>query len=178
MDVRTHLLERGMNPELYRVSWDSETATFLLYNLSGQLVGYQQYRPGAEKTKHNDPKEGRYYTYAKNNLAVWGLESFYFKNDILFLTEGVFDAVKLHALGLPAIAVLANNPKQLKPWLYALPRMIVAVCDNDAAGAKLAGCAGYAIKLDGAHDLGDMSLDAVRELVELHFPQLKQALSS
>ena len=103
MDVRKHLLERGLNPELYTVSWDEETACFALWNLSGQWVGYQQYRPFAPKTCHNDPREGRYFTWAKNRLAVWGLETWDFRQDLLFVTEGVFDACKLHNLGLPEI---------------------------------------------------------------------------
>jgi hypothetical protein len=148
------------------VSFDDETAAFLLFNLSGQLVGYQQYRPFADKKKHNDPKEGRYFTYAKNNLAVWGLETFHYRDDVLFLTEGVFDACKLHALNLPAVAVLANDPKMLRPWLFALTRFGVAVCDNDSAGMELAKCANLALTCTTGKDLGDMTLAEVREFLK------------
>lgn len=147
------------------VAVTDEVAVFYLWNLSGQLVGYQQYRPESNKKKHNDPKEGRYFTYTKDNIGVWGLESFYYRNDILFLTEGIFDACKLHALNLPAIAVLANDPKRIRSWLYALPRFIVAVCDDDAAGRKLAKCGNRAITVSGGKDLGDLSLGEAKSLI-------------
>lgn len=166
MDVRQHLEDRSLNTELYNCSWDDETASFLLFNLSGQVVGYQQYRPHAPKSFPNNPKLGRYYTYAKNKTAVWGLETFYFRNDVLFLTEGIFDACKLHNLGLPAIAVLSNDPKSLKSWLFALPRTVVAVCDNDAAGKKLAKLGQLVVVPPDGKDLGDMTNLQVKQLVE------------
>ena len=45
----TRLLKRRCNVSLHRPVLDSEeqVATFYLWNLSGQLVGYQQYRPTA-----------------------------------------------------------------------------------------------------------------------------------
>jgi len=142
-----------------------EVAVFYLWNLSGQMVGYQQYRPLGDKEQCNDPEVGKYYTYAKDSIAVFGLETYFYRNDILFLTEGVFDAVKLHALGLPAFAVLSNNPKKIQSWLYALPRYIVAVCDNDAAGKKLAKCGNMSITCDGGKDLGSLSLEEAKSLI-------------
>jgi hypothetical protein len=157
VDVKQHLHDRRLNPDLYNVSWDEETACFLLWNLSGQLVGYQQYRPFADKTVPNNPKLGRYFTYSKNNISVWGLETYHWRNDVLFVTEGIFDACKLHNQGLPAIAVLSNNPKQLKPWLGSLPRLTISVCDNDDAGKRLANVSDMAIFCEGDKDLGDMT---------------------
>ena len=93
MDVKKHLLERYLNPDLYTVSWDDETASFALWNLSGQWCGYQQYRPFAPKTLRNDPRGARYFTWAKDRLVVWGLESWDFRKDVLFVTEGVFVGV-------------------------------------------------------------------------------------
>ena len=172
MDVKTHLLARGLNPDLYTVSWDDETACFALWNLSGQWVGYQQYRPFAPKTTRNDPRDGRYFTFAKEKLAVWGLETWYFRSDVLFVTEGVFDACKLHNLGLPAVAVLANDPKRLRPWLGSLSRYTVAVCDDDAAGAKLGRLCDRALTAQGGKDLGDMTQTQVVEFLKEKFPQL------
>ena len=53
----TRLLKRRCNVSLHRPVLDSEeqVATFYLWNLSGQLVGYQQYRPTAPK-HHTEPK--------------------------------------------------------------------------------------------------------------------------
>jgi hypothetical protein len=149
-------------------------ATFYLWNLSGQLVGYQQYRPDSDKKKKNDPKEGRYYTYSKDNIAVWGLESMFWRKDVLFLTEGVFDACKLHIVGLPAIAVLANDPKKIKSWLYALShdRTIIAICDDDDAGRKLAKCAQMKLTPTGVKDLGEMDACLVFNWIKKELPWL------
>lgn len=170
MDVKKHLTERYLNPDLYTVSWDDETACFALWNLSGQWVGYQQYRPFAPKTARNDPREGRYFTWAKDRLAVWGLESWDFRKDVLFVTEGVFDACRLHNLGLPAVAVLANDPKRLRPWLGSLARHTVAVCDDDAAGAKLGRLCDQAVTTSAGKDLGDMTPTQVFDFVGENFP--------
>ena len=53
----THLLKRCCNVSLHQPVLDSkeQVATFYLWNLSGQLVGYQQYRPTAPK-HHTEPK--------------------------------------------------------------------------------------------------------------------------
>jgi len=171
MDVEKHLKERGLNPHHYTVSWDDETAAFALWNLSGQWVGYQQYRPFAPKTVGNDPKLGRYYTYAKNRLAVWGLETFHWRDDVLFVTEGVFDACKLHNLGFPAVAVLCNNPLVLKPWLSCLPRVTVVVCDDDAAGHKLGKLGQLSLTCPNGLDLGDMTQTQVFDFLKESVPQ-------
>lgn len=172
MDVKAHLLARGLNPDHYTVSWDDETAAFALWNLSGQWVGYQQYRPGAPKSVSNDPKMGRYFTYAKNRTAVWGLETYHWRNDVLLVTEGVFDACKLHNLGLPAVAVLTNNPVSLRPWMSSLPRHTVAVCDDDAAGRALGKLCDRALSCPSGQDLGDMTQQQVLEFVEENLPGL------
>ena len=142
-----------------------------LWNLSGQYCGYQQYRPFAPKTTRNDPREGRYFTWAKDRLAVWGLESWDFRSDVLFVTEGVFDACKLHNLGLPAVAVLANDPKRLRPWLGSLARLTVAVCDADSAGAKLGKLCDHSLTTQGGKDLGDMTPTQVLDFVKENFPR-------
>jgi hypothetical protein len=171
MDVKKHLLERYLNPDLYTVSWDDETASFALWNLSGQWCGYQQYRPFAPKTLRNDPRGGRYFTWAKDRLVVWGLESWDFRKDVLFVTEGVFDACRLHNLGLPAIAVLANDPKRIRPWLGSLARHTVAVCDADDAGVKLGKLCDQAVTTALGKDLGDMTTLQVLDFVKENFPR-------
>lgn len=165
--VEQKLRERHLDPTKYHVSWDEEVATFSLFNLSGQMVGYQNYRWNSNKKKNNDPRESRYYTWMeKDKLAVWGLETFYYRNDLLFLTEGVFDAVRLHNLGLPAIAVLSNNPKKLRGWLRTLNRHVVAICDGDKAGRQLAKLGDEAVILNDDEDLGDLSEKKVKKVVD------------
>lgn len=167
MDMKEHLAGRHLNPSHYQMHWDGETACFYLFNLSGEFCGYQQYRPGASKTHKNSPKKGRYYTYLKDgSLGVWGLETFNFRKDLLFLTEGVFDACRLHNLGLPAVAVLANDPKRTRFWLRTLNRRTVAVCDNDEAGRRLANSCDTALFCAAGKDLGDMTENEVKDLLK------------
>lgn len=166
--VLEHLQDRHLDTQLHQ-PWVDEVervATFWLYNLSGCVVGYQQYRPDADKNRNNDPKLSRYYTYRnKNVLTVWGLESLALKPGVLFLTEGVFDAARFTELGYPALAVLSNDPKrQLREWLKCLNRRVVAVCDNDAAGRRLAKFGDVAVFTED-HDLGDSSEEFVLDLV-------------
>jgi hypothetical protein len=112
MNLVQHLKDRHLDLDLHRpVVNDTEgVATFYLYNLSGQLVGYQQYRPLGEKKPQNNPKEGKYFTYRKlPTLGVWGVESLHLTPNVVFLCEGVFDACRMTEVGCSALAVLSNN---------------------------------------------------------------------
>ena len=164
-----HLRARHLDLDLHQPVLDevADVVTFFLWNLSGQLVGYQQYRPGASKEKKNNPKEGRYYTYKrKTDVAVWGVESLHLTPNVVFVTEGVFDACRLTELGVSAVAVLSNDPSfDVKNWLMLLGRMVVIVADNDAAGKRLAKFGHYAVFTEDK-DLGDSSEDFVKSLVE------------
>lgn len=172
MEILAHLKTRGLDPDLYSISWDSETVCFMLFNLSGKIVGYQQYRPGALKRASNDPKDSRYFTWAPKAIAVWGLETYHWRSDVLFFTEGIFDACKLHNLGLPAVAVLSNDPKKMRPWVTCLPRTAVAVCDDDAAGHKLAELCRSAIICPSGTDLGDLTQQQVHDFVREKLPEI------
>jgi hypothetical protein len=171
--VRQYLQSRHLDLELHRTCVDEEerTATFFLWNLSGQLVGYQKHRPDAPKTSAcNDPRQGRYFTYRKQPThAVWGIESYYNSDGVVFVTEGVFDAARLTALGRTAFAMCANNPqKDMRNWLHSLARPVVAVCDNDAnrAGNKLAKFGHYVEYCpDVGQDLSDSPEEFVRYLL-------------
>jgi hypothetical protein len=163
-----HLKSRGVQPTRYQLYYDEEVTHFLLFNLSGQIIGYQQYRPAADKTRKNDPRYGRYYTYCGGGSGgVWGLETFYYSRNTLFITEGIFDAVKLHNLELPAIAALANNPKHIWPWLKIVreTRTIIGICDDDEAGRKLRSVCDLTIACPDGKDLGDMTNEEVKDLL-------------
>jgi DNA primase len=166
--VTEHLKDRHLDLELHRPMVDEveRVATFLLYNLSGQVVGYQQYRPEGLKKPNNNPKEGKYFTYSKQpTLAVWGVESLYLTPGVVFVCEGVFDAARLTSKGVSALAVLSNNSgKDLSNWLGMLNRKVVAVCDNDNAGRKLAKFGDVSVFCED-HDLGDSSDEFVNNLV-------------
>lgn len=169
--MREHLLARGLEPDRYSsVFVDTDRATFALWNLSGQMVGYQTYRPDRDKNRNDDPREQRYFTFVSRfdgkvpALAVWGLETLS-PDKPVYLCEGVFDACKLHQLGLSAIATLGSDPAPLRGWLKCLPQRKIAVCDGDAAGQKLAKFADQAIFLPEGMDAGDLSTEALREIL-------------
>ena len=136
-----------------------------LFNLSGQMVGYQVYRPWSTDKKCNDPKTGRYYTYATEGVdAVFGLETDTGTGP-LFTVEGIFKAAKLHDLGYNAIAVLTSHPKRMRPWFRILrkKRRLIGIGDIDHAGKKLVNT----IKEGGLSpiDLDEMSDQDVHEFV-------------
>lgn len=174
MDLRQHLLSRHFDLDLHRALLDEElgVVTFPLYNLSGQLVGYQQYNPLGDKKVFNSKMEGKYYTYRNKgcpSVAVWGLESYYQSTGPVFLTEGVFDACRMteRGVGQTAFATLANDPpRDYRNWLRSLHRPVVVVCDNDAAGRKLAKFGDFVEVVPEGKDLGEASDDYVRYLVE------------
>lgn len=176
-----HVQERHVDTSLHCVWVDEQerVACFPLWNLSGQMVGYQSYRPDADKVAKNDEK-GRYYTFRGEKLvpkhcksvAVWGLESWY-RSKTLFVTEGIFDAARITELGMSAVAVLSNDPStSTKNWLMCVRQMrpVVAVCDPGRAGHKLAkvGHFAHTVNVPGMPDgdLGDADHEYVQNLVD------------
>lgn len=169
-----HLTKRGLHDiREYdaRVSDSEFCATFMLYGVADFLInrdnikplGYQQYRHLVSEKKTNDPGNSRYFTYQPkcsviNDVVVFGLESLHswgLKLDNLFITEGIFEAVNLHRLGYPAIAVLTSDPnKRLKGLLPYLAHKTTWCGDNDKAGNNswLARACDYRLSLDSDLD--------------------------
>lgn len=181
-----HLLSRGCDPAKYHCYLDEETrtATFLLYGLSGKLVGYQTYKPDGPKTRDGkgfDPKDLRYYTWVtksetglNDSVVVFGTECFDPKKRDLYLVEGLFDAVALHNLGLNAFAVLGNvgefkrgRPVPLRSLLRGLSKHTVAVEDGDEAGSNLGKYTDELVKCPVGFDPGALGPDRLRELLKL-----------
>lgn len=166
-----HLKERYLNIDLYScIMVFDDVIIFPLWNLSGQMIGYQQYRPGADKKQKNDPREGKYYTSLhgdKNEkpLAMWGLESYSYRSNVLILTEGIFDACRMHNNGIPAVALLTGSYKHFRNWLYCQPRKIFKVDDDHASQL------GPYENLDlpeGRSDLGECSSAEVKDIINKH----------
>lgn len=55
-------------------------------------------------------------------------------NGVVFLVEGIFDALSLRAIGLPAIATMGVTVENPKSQLLKLFKKVVAIPDNDKAG--------------------------------------------
>lgn len=159
-----HLKDRHFNINRYSgVRVLDDVIILPLWNLSGQFVGYQQYRPGADKQARNDPREGRYYTSIHGNknekpIGVWGLESYFYRNDVLFITEGAFDACRLHNFNIPAVALLNSSYEHYKNWLNTLNRRIIKVEDDHAS--ELGPYTGLIIPPEYG-DIGEMSDETI-----------------
>lgn len=95
-------------------------------------------------------------------LAVWGMESFGYRSDILVIVEGIFDCVRMHNLGIPCIALLNSSYKHYKSWLNSLGRVIYKVDDGHAS--NLGPYQNIAIPV-GREDLGDCTDEEVKEMV-------------
>ena len=158
-----HLQSRYFNPALYSGAIvDVDRLTVLIWNLVGQLVGYQVYRPDCSKNHLFNPRDQRYFTFVSRfggttpALAVWGLETLLPYSPV-FICEGIFDACRLHWFGIPAIAALTSDPKHLRSWLACLPNRKIAVCDGDVAGRKLAKYGDASIMLPDGADIGSLT---------------------
>jgi hypothetical protein len=176
-----HLRTRGMNPQDYtsvHVDNDAWVVTLMLYApATGKLVGCQTYRPFAPKTSDELAKTMsrrmlRYFTETTGDeLAVWGVETLDRPGPV-YLVEGVFDAVKLHSLGLACLAVLGNGavPKRgvlgspLQNQLRAMNRRVVGVLDNDKAGQALAELCDEVFVCE-VKDPGEMTLEELKEFL-------------
>jgi hypothetical protein len=181
-DIENYLKGRDVDPHnnsQFPVFMDKEknVAYFPLFNLSGKWTGYQRVNPEGTKTHSKDKikqDDEKYYTYVtrenpeKNipQISVYGLHTLD-KRPFVFVTEGIFDAAKLIKLGLPAVAVLMNDPKIMKNFFYALQKKVIAIVDKDVAGNKLKKLGHYSYTVpDPYKDLGDMPLKEVREFIK------------
>ena len=133
-DLKAHLVSRDVNFDIHKVHTSETQATFLCYNLSGQLTGYQRYSPLAPNLSSNSP-QGKYYTHRRNLVSVFGLETLTIASETVFITEGIFDITRLTKHGLTGIALLTNSPStSLKNFLSCLPQKLVLIPDNDKGG--------------------------------------------
>jgi hypothetical protein len=164
-----HLESRRLDLSLHRCWLGADTATVPLWNLSGQMVGYQQYRPLASKEKNNDPRVGRYFTRLKDRkVGVWGLESWSLSNT-LFVCEGLFDAAAVTSLGFSAVAVFGNTVcASTARWFSVLrtSRPLVALVDSDSVGDQLARYCHRSYRSSDYKDPGDCPSARLREVCE------------
>ncbi|AMQ65982.1 hypothetical protein AAY80_142 [Stenotrophomonas phage vB_SmaS-DLP_6] len=179
-ELERHLLERGCDPSRYACSLDHEefVVTFFLFAPgTGKWTGYQQYRPFAPKTNEakkfgvKKPRDLRYFTHTcDDSVAVFGAETLSMYDGPVYLVEGIFDAVKLHSLGLPCLAALGNGAArrgQFSPLAHLLAvtgRKVIGVLDNDAAGLEL-GKLCHEVFVCTTKDPGEMTLDELKEFL-------------
>lgn len=171
-----HLKDRGIDPNKTRVILDEGDGDtyFFIYNLTGQMVGYQKYNPHYPKTgqgKLDNPKLAKYFNWISDEgygkkIAVWGLESLLWTDKYLFITEGIFDIARVHEAGYPGIAVLCNDPSEsLRSWVETLPQKKIVIYDNDKAGRKLISLGDYSYTTNSSKDLNDLSKEEANEFL-------------
>lgn len=174
MTFEQHLLGRGLRPWMGYGKWvcnESEIITFPLWNLSGQLIGYQAYNWRGDKNlrKGYNPREQKYFTrLPKGSDGVFGLDLIPegYQGPI-YLVEGVWEALAGHNHGLKCLAVLGCNPKSMKKWLDTIPNDVIVLAQPDSAGQKLKKFAkSRSIQLSG--DLDDvLHIEGLKGIPEL-----------
>lgn len=60
-----------------------------------------------------------------------------FNKGVLFVVDGVFDAVSLNSIGIPAIALLGSNTSTTLYYFLRWYSYIYVIPDNDSAGSNL-----------------------------------------
>lgn len=145
MTFKEHIEARGYWEGMPNVvvDYDNEVVTFLLFTTTGTFAGYQNYHWRADKVRGN---LGRYFTWLTEwyrLMGVWGWHSLTPQSgDFLFVCEGIWDAIRIHNAGYPAIAIMTATPhpntiKYVK--LNTCSRKLIGVLDRDEnrAGEKL-----------------------------------------
>lgn len=167
MNLIKHLLSRHYDPSRYihqTLDFKRCMLSVHLTNLSGQIVGFQQYNPMADK-KINNGEEGRYWTIVRRGVSgYWGIESLNPSKPDLFVVEGIFKASALHMLGKNAIAVLSSRPTHLREFLHALPYRLIGIGDNDKAGGGIIEVCGRGFKSE--KDIDEYSLVELESLLK------------
>lgn len=172
MDMYSYLQLRRLNPYKYQgmaVDHFTQTITFPLWNLNGEMVGFQAHKPLEHGFQRGKPSEARYHTIiptkAKRQTA-FGVDLLDSRQKVLFIAEGIFDVAPLHTRNVNALAVLSNDPKHLRSWLHSLGYIVVALAEGDRAGKKMAKLAHKAEYLPEGKDPADMPDSWFDELVE------------
>lgn len=161
---------------------EEDIAYFPLFNLSGKFVGYQRLNPKGLKWSGHDAKtkikvsgnkDKKYYTYVSKedpekkvkSIALYGLHTID-KRNYFFVVEGIFDAVKLIRLNEPVVAVLANHPRHLRSFFFAMQKTTIAILDRDDGGNKLSRVTDKNVVVpEPYNDLGDMPLKEVEVFI-------------
>lgn len=175
INILDHLKKRHFDVNLYKDIFIPNSLNciyFYIYNISGKFLGYQCYTP--EKPKRNnqlDDAERRYNTEVTEvnkitEIAYFGLELLNPKDVNIFLVEGIFDACRLHNLGLNSLALLSSDVYRYREHLQSLGYNLIPVCEGDEAGLKLMklGNCNEIIYLGNTLDLGDLSDEEIYEI--------------
>ena len=156
-----HLKERGYHKDIAHCVVDDTVATFFLYTLTCEMVGFQQYNPSGSK-KLNDRETAKYWTYhSPGTCRFWIPKNFFelvTKEKKVFVQEGIFDALPLVNMGYPAVAILTNNNKESVRNLHLSGYKTLCLCDGDPAGQTLGRQVHSSFNLENDVDVGKLWL--------------------
>lgn len=132
--IRSHLKQRHLDVDMYHchVDDDAGKVTFWLADDRMQLAGMLQYYPHGSKSTTDE--NSKYFSKASKNRMVplFGMETFHWSPDVIFLSEGAFDSVRLANRGYTSLAMLSSNVHQrTRNWITSRGRRTVFVRDND-----------------------------------------------
>lgn len=139
IDSNTYLEKRGITPDEMK-KWNMAVITH------GKNIGWviiPIYQGGILRTyfMRNTFGEGKLYgSYPRNDILA-GLD-FIASTDIIYIAEGIFDAISVSRAGFPCVACLSNRllPAQLE-HLKSFNKVVI-IPDNDARGIDLVNSAG------------------------------------
>lgn len=172
MNFAQHLTLRGLDESTGHrfVNHESELVYFYLYSTHGSLIGYQRYGWQHEKIRGN---KGRYFTWLTDEyrlMGIWGWHSVVESSGPIYIVEGIWDAIRIHNTGRPAIAMLTATPhKQTVQYLRwnTLGRKKVGLLDNDEnkAGLALAKTCDLCYTVPVGKDMGDMTPEQAQQFL-------------
>ena len=133
------LLSRGIYDKTGLIEHEDDRITFLMYNLSGRIVGRQVYNSKGVKSAKSKDEPLRYIIKGQEGeTLIFGMHTYNPNSPYLFVVEGVFDALMLHQEGYPAIAVLTSSTNNdVKNQLRLLNGKKVGILDNDITNTGL-----------------------------------------
>ncbi len=169
-NIEDHLKSRGMDPSKRAVIVDKKTntATFLIYNLAGHLIGTQVYDPSAG-TKSSEKYTDTHISDLQKPIYAWGIETLKESNHpYVFVCEGVFDAVKIMNMGKSAVATLTNAPHiALRDYFHLLGKKVIVIADNDKAGESLRRIGDVTFTVpDPYKDMGEMPDEEAKQFID------------
>lgn len=186
-EFKQHLRDRGLRR--WHQCWHTgalpdspleEHVVFPLFAAGGRYVGHQRYFWRRPKLRSND-EQGRYIT---TFLPEYKLSGFYgldncYGHGPLFVTEGIWDSLRVENCYVDCVALLSNSPsKQLKGYLRMQNRHrpVVSLMDRDEnkAGERMAHMFDRAFSpVDGYDDFNAMPHEVCFEYMTWILEQLR-----
>lgn len=172
METLADHLERRNFPLVFHpdtvLNHEERTVTFPLWDLSGRMTGYQQYRPDSKDKKSNNKEHARYYTHNDRWKSVmWGTNTIQWNKPFIFVQEGVFDACPFHHFNIPAVAILSYNNVEAYKALRSTGKKLFTIADGDKSGRKLLKTIsdGRWLGYSDYHDVSDIPLGKLFQMI-------------